>query len=55
LSLHDYPKKTNAGEPTVSALLTSMVDSRGATFKPELCALQKLRRLSNDVFNNCRR
>jgi len=30
LSLHDSPKKTNEGEPTISALLTSLVDTATA-------------------------
>jgi len=30
LFLHDYPKKTNAAEPTISALLTSLVDTATA-------------------------
>jgi len=30
LSLHDYPKKTNTAEPTISALLTSLFDTATA-------------------------
>jgi len=30
LSLHDYPKETNAAEPTIFALLTSLVDTATA-------------------------
>jgi len=36
LSLHDYPKKTNAGEPTISALLTSLVNTAAALLLSKL-------------------
>ena len=47
-----------AAEPTISTLLTSLVDTAAAVQLSNLnsvhIALQKLCRLNNYVFNNCR-